>query len=100
MTEHTNPAHGAMEERSSSQAGSGEGLHRDEWILDGVQHDDVGCWHVWSVVEFSGLMKSELQHVREVVRWGADYLLKAMARLDTQVLPFSRSCVSFLIFNF
>jgi hypothetical protein len=52
------------------------------------------------VVEFSGLMKSELQHVREVVRWGADYLLKAMARLDTQVLPFSRSCVSFLIFNF
>jgi hypothetical protein len=36
------PAHGAMEERSRSQADDDEGLHRDEWILDGVQHDDVG----------------------------------------------------------
>ncbi|KAJ1283517.1 hypothetical protein BS78_03G134100 [Paspalum vaginatum] len=37
----------------------------------------------WSVVEFGGLMKSELQHAREAVRWGADYLLKATAHPDT-----------------
>ena len=37
----------------------------------------------WSVVEFGGLMKSELQHARYAVRWGADYLLKATAHPDT-----------------
>ncbi|KAK3160721.1 hypothetical protein QOZ80_1BG0063520 [Eleusine coracana subsp. coracana] len=37
----------------------------------------------WSVVEFGGLMKGELQHAREAVRWGADYLLKATAHPDT-----------------
>ena len=37
----------------------------------------------WSVVEFGGLMKSELQHARDAVRWGADYLLKATAHPDT-----------------
>ncbi|RLM93031.1 endoglucanase 3 [Panicum miliaceum] len=37
----------------------------------------------WSVVEFGGLMKAELQHAREAVRWGADYLLKATAHPDT-----------------
>ncbi|EES00659.1 hypothetical protein BDA96_03G156900 [Sorghum bicolor] len=37
----------------------------------------------WSVVEFGGLMKSELPHARDAVRWGADYLLKATAHPDT-----------------
>ncbi|OIW12977.1 hypothetical protein TanjilG_15426 [Lupinus angustifolius] len=31
----------------------------------------------WSVIEFGGLMKSELQNAREAIRWGTDYLLKA-----------------------
>ncbi|KAF0888088.1 hypothetical protein E2562_010797 [Oryza meyeriana var. granulata] len=37
----------------------------------------------WSVVEFGGLMKGELQHARDAVRWGSDYLLKATAHPDT-----------------
>ncbi|XP_048547357.1 endoglucanase 3 [Triticum urartu] len=37
----------------------------------------------WSVLEFGGMMKGELQHARDAVRWGADYLLKATAHPDT-----------------
>ncbi|XP_044502088.1 endoglucanase 17-like [Mangifera indica] len=37
----------------------------------------------WSVIEFGGLMKGELQHAREAIRWGTDYLLKATAHPDT-----------------
>lgn len=37
----------------------------------------------WSVIEFGGLMKSELQNAREAIRWGTDYLLKATAHPDT-----------------
>uniref|UniRef100_J3KZ84 Endoglucanase n=1 Tax=Oryza brachyantha TaxID=4533 RepID=J3KZ84_ORYBR len=37
----------------------------------------------WSVVEFGGLMKGELQHARDAVRWGSDYLLKATSHPDT-----------------
>ena len=47
----------------------------------------------WSVLEFGGMMKGELQHARDAVRWGADYLLKATSHPDTvyvQVLPRSR----------
>ena len=37
----------------------------------------------WSVIEFGGLMKSELRHAKEAVRWATDYLLKATAHPDT-----------------
>ncbi|XP_047327449.1 endoglucanase 1-like [Impatiens glandulifera] len=37
----------------------------------------------WSVIEFGGLMKSELQNSRQAIRWGTDYLLKATAQPDT-----------------
>jgi hypothetical protein len=37
----------------------------------------------WSVLEFGGMMKGELQHARDAVRWGSDYLLKATAHPDT-----------------
>nr|TKR59152.1 hypothetical protein D5086_0000324990 [Populus alba] len=37
----------------------------------------------WSVLEFGGLMKGELQNAREAIRWAADYLLKATAHTDT-----------------
>ncbi|GAB2281651.1 hypothetical protein Dimus_016223 [Dionaea muscipula] len=37
----------------------------------------------WSVIEFGGLMKGELQNAREAVRWATDYLLKATAHPDT-----------------
>lgn len=37
----------------------------------------------WSVIEFGGLMKGELQNAKEAIRWATDYLLKATARPDT-----------------
>lgn len=37
----------------------------------------------WSVIEFGGLMKGELQNAREAIRWATDYLLKATVRPDT-----------------
>ncbi|XP_028078856.1 endoglucanase 17 [Camellia sinensis] len=37
----------------------------------------------WSVIEFGGLMKSELCNAREAIRWATDYLLKATAQPDT-----------------
>ncbi|CAN1353204.1 Endoglucanase 17 [Linum perenne] len=37
----------------------------------------------WSVLEFGGLMKGELQNAREAIRWGSDYLLKATVHPDT-----------------
>lgn len=37
----------------------------------------------WSVIEFGGLMKGELQHAKEAIKWGSDYLLKATAHPDT-----------------
>ncbi|KAJ8749612.1 hypothetical protein K2173_026261 [Erythroxylum novogranatense] len=37
----------------------------------------------WSVIEFGGLMKDELQNARNAVRWATDYLLKATAHPDT-----------------
>ncbi|KAI7989682.1 Endoglucanase 17 [Camellia lanceoleosa] len=46
----------------------------------------------WSVIEFGGLMKSELCNAREAIRWATDYLLKATAQPDTiyvQVCAFS-----------
>ncbi|VFQ59612.1 unnamed protein product [Cuscuta campestris] len=36
----------------------------------------------WSVLEFGGLMKGELQNAREAIRWATDYLLKATAYPD------------------
>ncbi|KAI8009113.1 Endoglucanase 17 [Camellia lanceoleosa] len=46
----------------------------------------------WSVIQFGGLMKSELCNAREAIRWATDYLLKATAQPDTiyvQVCAFS-----------
>ncbi|KAJ4966593.1 hypothetical protein NE237_018442 [Protea cynaroides] len=37
----------------------------------------------WSVIEFGGLMKGELQNAREAIRWATDYLLKATVYPDT-----------------
>ncbi|XWS76594.1 hypothetical protein CRYUN_Cryun01aG0190000 [Craigia yunnanensis] len=37
----------------------------------------------WSVIEFGGLMKGELQNAKQAVRWATDYLLKATAHPDT-----------------
>ncbi|KAK7259296.1 hypothetical protein RIF29_24900 [Crotalaria pallida] len=37
----------------------------------------------WSVIEFGGIMKGELENAREAIRWGTDYLLKATAHPDT-----------------
>ncbi|KAF4364432.1 hypothetical protein F8388_007009 [Cannabis sativa] len=37
----------------------------------------------WSVIEFGGLMKGELQNARQAIRWGTDYLLKATVHPDT-----------------
>ncbi|GAB4829939.1 hypothetical protein Ancab_019585 [Ancistrocladus abbreviatus] len=37
----------------------------------------------WSVIEFGGLMKGELQNAREAIRWATDYFLKATAHPDT-----------------
>lgn len=31
----------------------------------------------WSVIEFDTSMKTQLDHAKAAVRWGADYLLKA-----------------------
>ncbi|KAL8207926.1 hypothetical protein R6Q57_007338 [Mikania cordata] len=36
----------------------------------------------WSVLEFGGLMKSELGNAKDAVRWATDYLLKATAQPD------------------
>ncbi|KAM1395689.1 endoglucanase 17-like [Malus sylvestris] len=37
----------------------------------------------WSVIEFGGLMKGELQNARQAIRWATDYLLKATAHPGT-----------------
>ncbi|KAL3626003.1 hypothetical protein CASFOL_029552 [Castilleja foliolosa] len=37
----------------------------------------------WSVIEFGGLMKGELGHAKDAIRWATDYLLKATAQPDT-----------------
>ncbi|WOG83817.1 hypothetical protein DCAR_0102995 [Daucus carota subsp. sativus] len=37
----------------------------------------------WGVIEFGGIMKSELPNAKEAVRWATDYLLKATAKPDT-----------------
>ncbi|KAL2928113.1 Endoglucanase 17 [Bienertia sinuspersici] len=56
----------------------------------------------WSVIEFGGLMKEELQHAKQAVRWASDYLLKATAYPDTiyvQVLQNSISGLGYYIIN-
>lgn len=37
----------------------------------------------WSLIEFGGLMKSELPNAKDAVRWASDYLLKATSHPDT-----------------
>lgn len=37
----------------------------------------------WSVLEFGGMMKSELGNAKTAIRWATDYLLKATAQPDT-----------------
>ncbi|CAL9125380.1 Glycosyl hydrolase family 9 [Musa troglodytarum] len=37
----------------------------------------------WSVIEFGGMMKGELENARAAVRWATDYLLKATAHPNT-----------------
>jgi len=51
----------------------------------------------WSVIEFGGVMKGELQNAREAIRWGTDYLLKATAHPDTIYVQVT---LLFIIFSF
>lgn len=37
----------------------------------------------WSVIEFGGLMKNELQNAKQAIKWATDYLLKATAHPNT-----------------
>ncbi|CAM8973366.1 unnamed protein product [Rhodiola kirilowii] len=37
----------------------------------------------WSVLEFGGLMKNELQNAKDAIKWATDYLLKATVHPDT-----------------
>lgn len=37
----------------------------------------------WSVIEFGGMMKSELQNAKQAIRWATDYLLKATVHPNT-----------------
>ncbi|KAG8389514.1 hypothetical protein BUALT_Bualt02G0237300 [Buddleja alternifolia] len=37
----------------------------------------------WSVIEFGGVMKGELQNAKQAIRWATDYLLKATSHPDT-----------------
>ncbi|XP_023513677.1 endoglucanase 17-like [Cucurbita pepo subsp. pepo] len=37
----------------------------------------------WSVLEFGGLMKGELQNAKQAIYWATDYLLKATVHPDT-----------------
>ncbi|XP_071724519.1 endoglucanase 17-like isoform X1 [Rutidosis leptorrhynchoides] len=37
----------------------------------------------WSVIEFGGLMKGELQNAKSAIRWATDYLLKATSHPNT-----------------
>ncbi|KAJ0453629.1 putative cellulase [Helianthus annuus] len=37
----------------------------------------------WSVLEFGGMMKSELGNAKTAIRWATDYFLKATAQPDT-----------------
>ncbi|KAA0044391.1 hypothetical protein IC582_017483 [Cucumis melo] len=37
----------------------------------------------WSVIEFGGVMKNELNNAKQAIRWATDYLLKATALPDT-----------------
>ncbi|EPS68604.1 endo-1,4-beta-glucanase, partial [Genlisea aurea] len=37
----------------------------------------------WSVIEFGGVMKGELQNAKQAIKWATDYLLKATAYPDT-----------------
>lgn len=46
----------------------------------------------WSVIEFGGVMKGELQNAREAIRWATDYLLKATAKPNTIYVQVFFSC--------
>lgn len=37
----------------------------------------------WSLIEFGGLVKSELPNAKDAVRWATDFLLKATSHPDT-----------------
>ncbi|GFZ13748.1 cellulase 2 [Actinidia rufa] len=50
------------------------------WVPNGLHTTTMLSW---SVIEFGGLMKGELQNAREAIRWATDYLLKATAQPDT-----------------
>lgn len=51
----------------------------------------------WSVIEFGGLMKSELPNAKEAIRWATDYLLKATAHPDTIYVQVRSLCFSRLL---
>ncbi|XWS46619.1 hypothetical protein CRYUN_Cryun14cG0083800 [Craigia yunnanensis] len=57
----------------------------------------------WSVIEFGGLMKGELQNAKQAIRWATDYLLKATAHPDTiyvqAFLELLKICALFCIFS-
>lgn len=53
----------------------------------------------WSVIEFGGLMKSELGNAREAIRWATDYLLKATAHPDTIYVQVIMPCPPNVSYN-
>lgn len=53
----------------------------------------------WSVIEFGGLMKGELQNAKTAIRWATDYLLKATVHPDIIYVQVSILCSAFSIWN-
>lgn len=53
----------------------------------------------WSVIEFGGLMKGELQNARQAIRWATNYLLKATAYPDTIFVQVIYVLPAFCIMN-
>lgn len=49
----------------------------------------------WSVIEFGGVMKGELQNAKDAIRWATDYLLKATAHPDTIYVQVCSLCSAF-----
>lgn len=54
----------------------------------------------WSVIEFGGLMKGELPHAKEAIKWATDYLLKATAKPDTIYVQVQHGLIIFSPYNF
>ncbi|XP_010522801.1 PREDICTED: LOW QUALITY PROTEIN: endoglucanase 17-like [Tarenaya hassleriana] len=86
------PSHQRMTWRRDSGLSDGSALHVDlvggyydagDNVKFGFPMAFTTTMLSWSVIEFGGLMKSELQNAKEAIRWATDYLLKATSHPDT-----------------